>query len=63
VALASLVMGGVVIAFLAGAQQAGLPTLTVLVAGGIVGVVTYVLAGLLFGVRELRRLPAALFGR
>ncbi len=45
------------------AQQAGLSTLFVLVGGGLVGVVTYIIAGLLFGVREIRRLPAALFGR
>ena len=63
VGLASLVMGGVVLVFLSAAQQAGLPTLVVLVAGGLVGVATYIVAGLLFGVREIRRLPAALFGR
>lgn len=63
VGLASLVMGVAVAAVLAGAQQAGLPTLFVLLAGGLVGVVTYIIAGLLFGVREIRRLPAALFGR
>ena len=34
-----------------------------LLAGGLVGVVVYVVAGLLFGVHEIRRLPAALFGR
>ena len=63
VGLASLVMGGVVLVFLSAAQQAGLPTLVVLVAGGLVGVATYIVAGLLFGVREIRRSPAALFGR
>ena len=63
VGLASLVMGAAVAAVLVYAQEAGLSTFFVLLAGGLVGVVTYIIAGLLFGVREIRRLPAALFGR
>ncbi len=63
VGLSSLVMGAAVVAVLAVTQQAGLPPLIVLIAGGLVGVVTYIVAGLLFGVREIRRLPAALLGR
>jgi hypothetical protein len=58
-----MVMAAVVLAVVTAAQQAGLSTLAILIAGGLAGVVTYILAGLLFGVRELRRLPAALFGR
>jgi putative peptidoglycan lipid II flippase len=63
VLLASAVMGLAVAGALALAQDNGYGTLTQLLAGGLVGVVVYVAAGLLLGVQELRRLPAALFGR
>jgi putative peptidoglycan lipid II flippase len=63
VLMASLVMGAAVIATILLADQAGLGSLAVVVAGGAVGVATYVVAGLLLGVQELRRLPLALLGR
>ena len=63
VGLASLVMGLVLVAFLGWAGGAGLGNLPTLALGGVTGVVVYGVAGLLLGVRELRRLPAALLGR
>ena len=60
---ACLVMGVAVVIALLGARQAGLSGLPVLVVGGLVGVVTYLIAGLVLGVQELRRLPTALLGR
>lgn len=60
VALASAVMAGAVAAALAAAPSSPLAQLA---AGGLVGAAVYVLAGLLLGVQELRRLPAALLGR
>jgi len=63
VLLASAVMGLAVAGVLTLAQSEGYGALVQLLAGGLVGAVVYVAAGLLFGVQELRRLPAALFGR
>jgi putative peptidoglycan lipid II flippase len=60
---ASLVMGMAVVVVLLGADRAGLSGLPVLLVGGVVGVLTYVAAGLALGVQELRRLPLALLGR
>ena len=61
--LASAVMGLVIVAFLGRAEAAGLGSLPLVALGGLLGVVVYVVAGLLFGVRELRELPHALLGR
>jgi putative peptidoglycan lipid II flippase len=63
VLLASAVMGLAVAGVLMLVQDNGYGALAQLLVGGLVGVVVYVAAGLLFGVQELRRLPAALFGR
>jgi putative peptidoglycan lipid II flippase len=63
VLLASTVMGMAVAAVLMLAQEGGYGAFVQLLAGGLVGVVAYIVAGLLLGVQELRRLPAALFGR
>ncbi len=63
VLLASAIMGIAVAGVLAWTQSEGYGAFVQLLAGGLVGLVVYVAAGLLFGVRELRRLPAALFGR
>lgn len=63
VALASAVMALAVAAALTWAQANGYGALVQVLAGGLVGVIVYLAAGLLFGVQELRRLPAALFGR
>jgi Na+/proline symporter len=63
VLLASAVMGLAVAGVLTWTQGNGYGALVQLLAGGLVGVAVYVVAGLLFGVQELRRLPAALFGR
>jgi putative peptidoglycan lipid II flippase len=63
VGLASLAMGLMLAAFIERAEAAGLSDLVVVAAGGLLGVVVYIVAGLLLGVRELRRLPAALLGR
>ena len=61
--LASAVMGLVIVAFLGRAEAAGLGSLPVVALGGLLGVVVYVVAGLLLGVRELREMPASLLGR
>jgi putative peptidoglycan lipid II flippase len=63
VLLASAIMGLAVAAVLLVAQANGYGAFVQLLAGGLVGLVVYVVAGLLVGVRELRLLPAALFGR
>ena len=61
--LASAVMGLVLVAFLDRATASELSSLLVVLAGGLLGLIVYIVAGLLFGVRELRELPAALLGR
>lgn len=63
VLLASAVMALAVAGALAWAQSSDYSALVQLLAGGVVGVLVYLGAGLLLGVQELRRLPAALFGR
>ncbi len=63
VLLASAVMAVAVAAVLAWTQGNSYGALVQLLAGGLVGVLVYLAAGLLLGVQELRRLPAALFGR
>jgi len=63
VLLASAIMGLAVAAALLVVQRSGYGALVQLLAGGLVGVAVYLGAGLLLGVQELRRLPAALFGR
>jgi putative peptidoglycan lipid II flippase len=63
VALASLVMAGAVIGVLALQSQAGAGALGRVAAGGIAGVLAYIMAGLLLGVQPLQRLPAALLAR
>ncbi len=63
VALATAIMALAVAAVLAWTQGRGYGALVQLLAGGAVGVLVYLAAGLLVGVQELRRLPAALFGR
>lgn len=61
--LASAAMGVAVTVFLGQAASAGLGSLMIVVLGGLLGLATYVVAGLLLGVRELRELPRALLGR
>ena len=56
-------MGLVLVAFLDRATASELSSLLVVLAGGLLGLIVYIVAGLLFGVRELRELPAALLGR
>jgi putative peptidoglycan lipid II flippase len=63
VLLASAVMAAAVAGVLAWTQGNGYGALVQLLAGGLVGLAVYILAGLLLRVQELRRLPAALFGR
>lgn len=63
VLLASAVMAVAVVGVLAWTQGSGYGAFVQLLAGGLVGLVVYILAGLLLRVQELRRLPAALFGR
>jgi putative peptidoglycan lipid II flippase len=57
--LMGLVMGGV----LGVGQRAGTGALEMVATGGLAGLVSYVAAGLLLGVDELRRLPATLLAR
>lgn len=63
VLLASAVMGVAVVGVGALAQANGWDAMAQLLAGALVGVTVYIVAGLLLGVQELRRLPLALFGR
>lgn len=63
VLLASAVMALAVAGVLGWTQSSGYGAFVQVLAGGLVGVVVYILAGLLLRVQELRRLPAALLGR
>jgi putative peptidoglycan lipid II flippase len=63
VALASLMMGGAVTGVLALQSQAGVGAFGRVAAGGLAGVLSYVIAGLLLGVQPLHRLPAVLLAR
>jgi hypothetical protein len=60
---ASLVMGGAIILVTQSAERAGLGQLLTVSAGGIGGVIVYLLAARLLGVREIGRFVAAVFGR
>ncbi|MCB0202198.1 MAG: polysaccharide biosynthesis C-terminal domain-containing protein, partial [Anaerolineae bacterium] len=61
--MASAVMGLMLVVFIGRAESAGLGNLVLVALGGLLGLAVYIVAGLLFGVRELREMPAALLGR
>jgi len=63
VVVATLLMGAVVAGIQVVGQRAGLSAFWVVVAGGGMGFVIYVVAGLLLGVRALRWLAGALIAR
>jgi putative peptidoglycan lipid II flippase len=63
VLVSTLFMGLVIGGVLAVGQRAGAGALEMVATGGLVGLVSYVAAGLLLGVDELRRLPATLLAR
>lgn len=62
-ALASLVMAAAVLFFLAWAEREGVGGLPALALGGLIGAGIYLVAGMVLGMPELRRLPAVLLGR
>jgi hypothetical protein len=63
VLVATLLMGLVIGGVLGVGQRAGTGALEMVATGGLAGLVSYVAAGLLLGVDELRRLPAMLLAR
>ena len=60
---ASLIMGGAIILVTQSAERAGLGWLYTVAAGGIAGILTYLLAARLLGVREFGRFISAVLGR
>ena len=56
-------MGGAIILATQSAERAGLGWLTTVAAGGIAGIVAYLLAARLLGLREIDRFVSAVFGR